>query len=312
MKPLTTMEHDLKDFPYMPLDVARLRDSDLAALETPEACWAAVLLWCASWHQIPAASLPNDDRVLAKLAGFGRVVKEWEKVKDGALRGWLLCDDGRLYHPVIADKAISAFNSKLERVWKTEVQRIKKHNERHPEDIQPVVDFNTWLSQRQNNIVVTTNENVSQMSVETLPLTERERERDTETEQVVVKSGEDLTIDTPPAKTTIPGLVCKALRESGIPDGNPTHPDLIALCAAGATVEEFTHAAIEAKEKNKGRFKYIVATVKNRREDAAKLNLHQGVIPNRQESLEIANGIATDQWKPPELRNEEKEIENAN
>ncbi len=112
MEPLTPPDCDLRDFAFMPLDVVRLRDSDLAALEAPEACWAAVLLWCASWHQIPAASLPDDDRVLANLAGFGRVVKEWQRVRSGALRGWVMCSDGRLYHPVIAEKANDAWNEK--------------------------------------------------------------------------------------------------------------------------------------------------------------------------------------------------------
>jgi hypothetical protein len=62
--PLTPPDCDLQDFPFMPLHVARLRDSDLASEEEPEACWYAVLLWAASWHQIPAASLPDNDAVL--------------------------------------------------------------------------------------------------------------------------------------------------------------------------------------------------------------------------------------------------------
>ena len=73
-EPLVSAEVDLRDFAFMPLDVQRLRDSDLASDETPEACWAAVLLWCASWHQVPAASLPDDDKALAQYAGYGRVV----------------------------------------------------------------------------------------------------------------------------------------------------------------------------------------------------------------------------------------------
>lgn len=89
----------------MPLHVARLRDSDLAAEECPEACWYAVLLWAASWHQIPAASLPNNDAVLARLAGLGRDMKTWRKHKAAALRGFVLCDDGRLYHPIVAEQA---------------------------------------------------------------------------------------------------------------------------------------------------------------------------------------------------------------
>ena len=65
--PLTQPDCDLQDFPFMPLHVARLRDSDLAATVDPEAAWYAVMLWAASWHQIPSASLPNDEMVLARL-----------------------------------------------------------------------------------------------------------------------------------------------------------------------------------------------------------------------------------------------------
>lgn len=128
--PLTPHDCDLRDFPFMPLDVVRLRDSDLAALESPESCWAAVLLWCASWHQVPAASLPDDDRVLANLAGFGRVVKEWQKLREGALRGWVKCSDGRLYHPVVADKANEAWDGRLAYRQRKEADRLRKAEER--------------------------------------------------------------------------------------------------------------------------------------------------------------------------------------
>lgn len=74
-EPLTPIDLDLRAFGFMPLEVVRLRDSDLAALATGDEFRGAVLLWCASWHQVPAASLPNDDRLLAKFAGFGRDLK---------------------------------------------------------------------------------------------------------------------------------------------------------------------------------------------------------------------------------------------
>jgi hypothetical protein len=143
--PLTPADCDLRDFAFMPLDVVRLRDSDLAATESPEACWAAVLLWAASWHQVPAASLPDDDRVLANLAGYGRVVREWQKMREGALRGWITCTDGRMYHPVVAEKANEAWKGKLERLWRTECARMKKHFQRHE---MPVVlpEFHDWLT----------------------------------------------------------------------------------------------------------------------------------------------------------------------
>jgi hypothetical protein len=143
--PLTPADCDLSDFAFMPLDVARLRDSELAANESPEACWAAVLLWAASWHQVPAGSIPDDDRWMAQAAGYGRVVKEWAKVRAGALRGWISCSDGRLYHPVVAEKAREAWQAKLMQRWRSECARIKKHNQRHDTTIdQP--DFEDWLS----------------------------------------------------------------------------------------------------------------------------------------------------------------------
>lgn len=110
--PLVPADVDLRDFDFMPLDVKRLRDSDLAGSASAEEFRCAVLLWCASWHQVPAASLPDDDAVLAGLAGFGRSAREWRKHKAGAMRGWIKCDDGRLYHPVVAEKAIEAWHKR--------------------------------------------------------------------------------------------------------------------------------------------------------------------------------------------------------
>ncbi len=146
--PLTGPDCDLQDFKFMPLDVGRLRDSDLASDETPEACWAAVLLWCASWHQVPAASIPDNDQWLAKQAGYvsrGRIDPTWPKVKEGALRGWIKCADGRLYHPVVAEKAREAWRSKLEQRWRSECGRVKKHNQRHGTTL-AVPDLEWWLS----------------------------------------------------------------------------------------------------------------------------------------------------------------------
>jgi len=141
--PLTPPDCDLRDFAFMPLDVVRLRDSDLAVTAEADEFRCAVLLWCASWHQVPAASLPDDDKVLAQYAGYGRVVKEWLKVRTGALRGWVQCADGRLYHPVVAEKASEAWTAKLRQRLKTECARIKKHNERHGTNIQ-FPEFETW------------------------------------------------------------------------------------------------------------------------------------------------------------------------
>ncbi len=268
----------------MPLDVVRLRDSDLAAMESPEACWAAVLLWCASWHQIPAASLPNDDRVLANLAGFGRVVKEWQKVKEGALRGWFECSDGRLYHPVIAEKANEAFSRKLEQAWRTECARIKKHNQRHPDNEQTTPTLEEYLSARHSTPRPDSVLKDKPASPEDVPREtpsnrqgEGQGHRDTE----VTKGGGNSQSSAPGEAgqsappsghaTTTAADVCKALKAIGLARVNPGNLVLQTLIDAGATLEEFTGAAEDAKGKGKLDFSYVLGTVKGRREDAKQM-----------------------------------------
>ncbi len=112
LAPLVSADVDLRDFAFMPLHVRKLRDSDIVLIATGDEFRAAVLLWSAAWHEVPAASLPNDDRVLARFAGYGRDMKGWRRVKEMALHGFELCSDGRLYHPLIADLALEAFKKK--------------------------------------------------------------------------------------------------------------------------------------------------------------------------------------------------------
>jgi hypothetical protein len=139
--PLTPPDCDLRDFSWMPLDVLRLRDSDLTVLSSGEAFRAAVLLWCASWHQVPAASLPTDDRLLANLAGYGRDMAGWSEVRVDALRGFVECSDGRLYHRVVAEKALEAHDQRKaqkERTRKaTDARRGGKRDEDRNDQKQP-------------------------------------------------------------------------------------------------------------------------------------------------------------------------------
>jgi hypothetical protein len=133
--PLTPPDLDLRDFDWMPLDVARLRDSDLSVLAPGDAFRAAVLLWCASWHQVPAASLPTEERLLANLAGYGRDLKGWAAVRIDALRGFVECSDGRLYHPVVAEKAIEAYGQRNKQRKRTEAatsarRGVKRNDQR--------------------------------------------------------------------------------------------------------------------------------------------------------------------------------------
>jgi hypothetical protein len=141
--PLVDAKIELRDFPFLPLDVVRLRDSELAISATGDEFRAAVLLWCASWHQKPAASLPNDDKTLAAYAGYGRDIDGWKGIREGALRNFVECADGRLYHQVLAEKAIDAWDGKLRHRFRRECERIKKAAQRaHADPLYPT--FEQW------------------------------------------------------------------------------------------------------------------------------------------------------------------------
>lgn len=71
---------------------------------------AGVALWWRSWHQVPAGSLPDNDRALAMMAGYGKDVDGFLQVKAMALHGFKRCEsDGRLYHPLVAELALKAY-----------------------------------------------------------------------------------------------------------------------------------------------------------------------------------------------------------
>jgi hypothetical protein len=103
----------LRDFPCIMIDIGRLFGSQFHSSSNDGEWRAGVTLWLKSYHQVPAASIPDDDAALAQLAEYGRDVKSWLKVKIGALRGWVKCSDGRLYHPVVAEKALTCWLEKL-------------------------------------------------------------------------------------------------------------------------------------------------------------------------------------------------------
>ncbi|MCM2544901.1 DUF1376 domain-containing protein [Burkholderia glumae] len=149
--PLTPADAELRNFREMPLDVPRLLNSDLVHDESPEACWSALLLWCVSWHEVPAGSLPDNDDWLAKRAGYwhkGKLDPTWHDVRAGALHGWIKCSDGRLYHPVVAEKVNHAWHQKHRHAHEKLCERIRKRNkvrEKRGQFPLEVPDLEHWL-----------------------------------------------------------------------------------------------------------------------------------------------------------------------
>jgi uncharacterized protein YdaU (DUF1376 family) len=130
-EPLVPAEVDLRDFAFMPLEVSRLLRSRtwLRAKRRPEIGFYLVNLWAGSWHEVPAGSLPDDDDVLADLARCAP--SRWKKLRAEVLAAWLHCADGRLYHPVVAEKAREAWAHKLAQRQRTQAARDARRQRLH-------------------------------------------------------------------------------------------------------------------------------------------------------------------------------------
>ncbi len=132
--PLVPAEVDLTGYPFMPLYGHRLFGSDFNATADDTAWRAGVTLWWAAWNQRPAASLPDDDAILARLAGFGRDIKTWKRCRSVALHGFLKCSDDRLYHRALAPLAIEAWDRRVKERERKEKWREKKAGQERPGD----------------------------------------------------------------------------------------------------------------------------------------------------------------------------------
>lgn len=108
--PLVPADVDLNGYEYMPLYGERLRRSQFNRA-TPEAKWAGLMLWWASWWERPAASLPSSEIELARLADC-KDLRTWRRVRACAMHGWVLCSDNRWYHPILGDMAVTTFASR--------------------------------------------------------------------------------------------------------------------------------------------------------------------------------------------------------
>lgn len=126
-RPLTPASCDISDFPKMMLDIHRLRGSSFDATLNDSAWRAGLNLWMTAWHQVPAASLEDAEEELTKAAGLGRDAKTWRKVRPVALHGWVLAEDGRLYHETLAELALEAWIDKLGQRLSSTAGNAKRH-----------------------------------------------------------------------------------------------------------------------------------------------------------------------------------------
>ena len=124
--PLVAADVDCSNLDSFMLNCEKLMASELVALASHEAIAAALFLWCRAWKQRPAASLPDDERVLASFARLP--LPRFRKLRQDIMRGFVLCSDGRWYHTVLSSTAIAAHERKMafQKKRETETERLRK------------------------------------------------------------------------------------------------------------------------------------------------------------------------------------------
>ncbi len=91
----------------------------------------------ASWTQNPAGSLPNDDKMLFRLGRWDDDQKHcqlwrFKKARDEILQGWVLCSDGKLYHPLIARDVKRCYEAVEAKINRHRPQRSQRSPEPPP------------------------------------------------------------------------------------------------------------------------------------------------------------------------------------
>lgn len=287
IEPLVPPEVNLRGLPWMRLDTTRLLDSDLFALSTGDEFKAAVALWCKSWAQLPGGSLPTDDRVLAHLSGAG---SKWKKVKAMALRGWVLASDGRLYHPIVAEQAIAAWEERQE--YRAEIDSANERKQRERAERSAMFErlktagfnlaWNTPTGKLRELIADLPTEPVTQSAVtggvtghsdsHGLDGTGRDgilitQERSTHAQRSPKARESDprSALPEPSNAPTEAGRACLLMRQAGCATTNSAHPDLLAALREGVTPEALAATVTEALDAGKGKpFAWAITTARSR------------------------------------------------
>ena len=283
--PLVPADVDLTDFAFMPFEFGRLFKSETWILSNDAEKVAALTLWGKSWTEVPAGSIPDDDRMLAHLSGAG---PRWKRLKAMALRGWVRADDGRMYHPVVCEKVLEAWYEKLSQRLSSGAGNAKRWGiDFDPTDIEAQIIETRRLLKALNP----DSRMLSKRKPPAIPLGSRNDptgipcrnppgipsgSQETETETGIYQEQEQkhARIDSPetpatPVRSTDAGRACLLLRQAGCARVNPGHPDLLAALAEGVTPEALRDTYAE-KPNATNPFAWAIATARGRHAEGPK------------------------------------------
>lgn len=280
-EPLVPAEVDLRDFGFMPLDVRTLLTSSLwiKAKKDPRVAHAAVSLWCECWHQVPAASLPDDDEVLADLARCDP--KEWARIRERALLHFVKCSDGRLYHRHVAAKAVEAWASKQAQRARTKAatearearrreQQAARHEQRNVErDDVRNVERNVERHEQRDDLRDESRDVHQGTGTGTVKGQGQQKIKSESSARA--RPPIDPFAESPPATPSPAGEACRRMRDAGVQRVNPGDPRLLALLEQGVTPLQLGETAAElvAGRGADVSMALVVGTVAGRMRDAA-------------------------------------------
>jgi len=249
---------------------------------------ALLLLWSEAWEQTPCGSLPDDDELLMLLLDM--TADEFDAQRSVLMRGWWRADDGRLYHDTITERVLAMLEKRASDAKRSHDKRVRD------------AALKTKPKRVTKPSRVTHTGDTPASPVSSPPSTKHQAPVEEGVPPSSARGGEDPPPDDDdppcdPRPATQAGQLCRRLRDAGMADTNPGHPELLALLDAGATAEEFVGFVTEALGKSKP-FAYLLATVAGTRERAAAtaMRVHRGPMPNRQEALEARNRAVGRAW----------------
>lgn len=263
------------------LDYERIEQSDTWALADAETRPWLLMMWMVAWKQVPAGSMPNDEKVIA--AKLGMPARAWARSREILLRGWSVADDGRLYHAVITEQVLAM-------LAKHDKERTRKANWRArksrdvPRDNHGTDTEGTCDGQGKDDTYHLPPTTIEVIQEDYPPPFAGARAKDRDAASGV---GGDA------------GRLVWRLRRAGISRANPANATLRELLAAGATAEEFLGMVPQCLDKADP-FSYLLACVVGERKRAAQLGgqIHRGPLTsvNRQQAIEDENRRVGAAW----------------
>lgn len=301
--PLVPAEIDLRDFGFMPLDVQRLVTSEtwIDAIDDPRIGHAAMSLWCEAWHQVPCGSLPDNDKVLYRLSMCPNP-KEWQRVRERVMAGWMKCSDGRLYHAVVAEKARESWEKKIAQRARTAAatearerkRREREEAEQRERDEQRNDARNVERDEQRND------EREQHRDVHQGTVKGQLRDRDSKGTGTGIKDQEQrgggAQAPSRAAEIAI-RLIHAGIKATSI------NPDVIAFADRGVTDEQIDAAVQTAMHRLGGKAPKSPGYLREIVDEILNPPTRPKLIPvNRQEALEARNAAVADGWVPPEMR----------